>query len=110
MPYSAPQHRPAFSPSREQVKRRSDRVYNRTKRTGHEFYKTKAWKHFRAWFVRHNPVCVVCSENGRATPVDVVDHIIPIKQGGEPLSESNCQSLCNAHHNRKTASDRLKYG
>ena len=34
----------------------------------------------------------------------IVDHIIPLKSGGED-NESNYQSLCGACHNYKTAHD-----
>ncbi|HEH4047605.1 TPA: HNH endonuclease, partial [Campylobacter jejuni] len=35
----------------------------------------------------------------------IVDHIIPIKQGGKKLSEENLQSLCLACHNEKTKNE-----
>ena len=110
MPWSPPTHRPAHLPSREQAKKQSDRKYNRTKRTGEKFYKTRAWRQFRAWYIKCNPVCVMCKAAGRVTVANVVDHIIPVKNGGALLSEDNVQSLCAACHNRKGAQDRVKYG
>jgi 5-methylcytosine-specific restriction protein A len=35
----------------------------------------------------------------------VVDHILPIKKGGERFERSNLQSLCVPCHNAKTASE-----
>jgi len=107
MPYSPPIH--SLKQSRVNRKQQQ-KEYNRTKRTGHEFYKTKEWKKLRAWYVKANPLCVFCKAEGRATPVKIVDHIMPIKQGGAPLSVENLQSTCVAHHNKKTAEDKLKYG
>jgi 5-methylcytosine-specific restriction protein A len=38
-------------------------------------------------------------------PANVVDHIVPVKQGGERFDRSNLQSLCVPCHNAKTASE-----
>ena len=46
---------------------------------------------------------MICKEEGRAKVADVVDHITPIKEGGEPLDPANLQSLCSMHHNQKSA-------
>jgi 5-methylcytosine-specific restriction endonuclease McrA len=40
----------------------------------------------------------------------VVDHIIPLKDGGEPFSFSNLQSLCHMHHGQKTEQDKSTTG
>ena len=39
------------------------------------------------------------------TPARVVDHITPIKDGGERFCWSNLQPLCISCHNRKTAKE-----
>ena len=46
-----------------------------------------------------NPLCVMCTAQGRVTAAQVVDHITPHK-GNEELfwDESNWQSLCATHH------------
>jgi len=33
----------------------------------------------------------------------IVDHVIPIREGGGKFDEDNCQTLCQTCHNRKTA-------
>ena len=38
----------------------------------------------------------------------MVDHIVPIADGGEKLDEDNLQSLCQDCHARKTADDLVK--
>lgn len=38
-------------------------------------------------------------------PAKVVDHIVPVKQGGERFEGANLQSLCVPCHNAKTASE-----
>ena len=41
-------------------------------------------------------------------PVEIVDHITEIRDGGDRLSESNAMSLCHKCHNAKTAAERAK--
>jgi 5-methylcytosine-specific restriction protein A len=38
-------------------------------------------------------------------PAKVVDHIVPVKEGGERFERVNLQSLCVPCHNAKTASE-----
>lgn len=107
MPWSPQRHNSA------KVKQRRDtqqRVYNRTKRTGQEFYKTTAWKKLRTAYAKANPICEDCKALDRATALDVVDHIDEIKDGGEPLAWDNLRSLCHLHHNQKTARFRNEKG
>lgn len=53
-------------------------------------------------YVRTNePICRHCT-NAAAT---MVDHIVPLKQGGERLALSNLQPLCHSCHAIKTAKD-----
>lgn len=70
-----------------------------------KFYNSRKWRNLRAQFLQGNPVCVRCQEEGRAVAATVADHIIPIRKGGQPWSESNLQPLCAKHHNIKSASD-----
>lgn len=64
-----------------------------------KLYKRQQWIKGRAHFLRHNPLCVFCLENGFAEPAKVVDHKIPHK-GDEKLffDQSNWQPLCDFHH------------
>ncbi len=60
----------------------------------------------RAMYLRAHPLCEkkmgTDLDIGCGSPATVVDHIVPINQGGESI-ESNLQSLCNRCHNRKRA-------
>lgn len=69
------------------------------------FYRTSKWRKLRAWWKQHNPLCVECIKEGRVKEMDVVDHIIPIKQDGGKFDHDNLQSLCHSCHNRKTANE-----
>jgi 5-methylcytosine-specific restriction protein A len=57
----------------------------------------------RANWLRSNPYCVKCKEEGYIVAADVVDHDIPLWAGGAD-DETNFQSLCQTpHHDEKTA-------
>lgn len=64
-----------------------------------KLYKTARWTKGRAWFLRQNPLCVFCGEEGIATPATILDHIKPHK-GDEKLfyDQTNWQGLCKPHH------------
>jgi len=67
------------------------------------FYQSKNWREVRAVLLRDQPLCVRCEAAGRLVAAKVVDHIVPIKEGGARFDRSNLQPLCVACHNRKTA-------
>ncbi|HBW0852979.1 TPA: HNH endonuclease [Klebsiella quasipneumoniae] len=71
------------------------------------------WDRERLIFLRNNPLCVMCQEQGRVTAATVVDHIIPHKlkealRSGDSQaiakaqmlfwSRKNWQGLCKQHH------------
>ena len=68
-----------------------------------KFYQTKEWKQFRAQKKAMNPVCEIClSTKSIYIPMYFVDHIIPIKDGGDPFDFENVQSLCKRCNFSKT--------
>ena len=69
---------------------------------GRNIYHTYQWKKLRARKALLNPICEHCELNGIATPVQEVDHIIEIEDGGEVWDIDNLQSLCKRHHKIKT--------
>lgn len=75
-----------------------------------DFYNSWPWKKARKAFRLKNPLCKHCEQNGEVKAARVVDHIIPIKAGGEPLKESNFQSLCDKCHNIKSSNESRGYG
>ncbi|WP_346866641.1 MULTISPECIES: HNH endonuclease signature motif containing protein [unclassified Clostridium] len=61
------------------------------------------WRTSRARFLKINPLCVRCKEQGSLVKATVVDHIKP--HGGDKIlfwDESNWQALCKRCHDRKT--------
>ena len=73
-----------------------------------KFYGSARWKKLRKYHINRNPWCVVCLQLGLYTPVEHVDHVTPVQQGGEAFALENLQSLCHIHHNQKTAEDKKR--
>lgn len=78
----------------------SDRA-NSTKR-GYD----SRWRTARNKFLKANPLCVKCKEEGKLTKATVVDHIKP-HRGDKNLfwDESNWQPLCKSCHDTKTMTE-----
>lgn len=60
-------------------------------------YWSGAWRKAREAYLGHHPACVVC---GRVAKV--VDHVTPVRQGGEFWDSANWQSMCTRCHNTKS--------
>lgn len=79
------------------------------------WYHTTAWRKLRAAHIELNPLCVMCKKEGRITAVQVVDHKVNVASGRSEQEReelmwnpANLQSLCNYHHNQKSAKERTK--
>ena len=82
-------------------------VYNKTRADSADiqFYSTARWKRVRKIaLVRDNGLCQRCE----TTNAEMVDHIVEIKDGGEPYVLDNLQSLCNRCHAIKTKEEEAK--
>ena len=79
---------------------------DRDRGTAHQRGYDAEWKKHRDQFLLEHPLCVECRRKGYVMPATVVDHIIPHK-GDKDLfwNKSNWQSLCETHHNIKTATE-----
>jgi 5-methylcytosine-specific restriction enzyme A len=75
------------------------------------FYKTKQWEKVRVLALRRDHgQCVPCDKQGKTTPANIIDHIIPYEVAPDlGLTLDNLQTICIACHNRKTHEDRRKY-
>ena len=74
------------------------------------FYHSREWKRLRQNYLIENPFCVECRKYGKLTWATVVDHIIPIRQGGPALEESNLQALCASCHGSKSIREGSRFG
>ncbi|WP_374255070.1 HNH endonuclease [Acinetobacter brisouii] len=82
------------------------RKKDRERGTAHQRGYGAEWNKKREAFLNQNPLCCDCKKRGYIVPATVVDHIIPHK-GDKVLfwDETNWQPLCEACHNRKTATE-----
>ena len=63
------------------------------------------WQKFRLRILKRDYyLCQPCKREGRTTPANEVDHIIPRAKGGK-MVDDNAQSICGACHEAKTAAD-----
>lgn len=62
------------------------------------------WGKVRSSYIKANPMCEFCSEDGLLQEAQVVDHIVPISEAPElRLDPDNLRSLCKRCHDRRTA-------
>ena len=96
-----PKHKSATRPkiTAEERKRKYAHHYDDK---GRNIYSTYRWKKLRAEKARLNPICEHCERNGRAIPVEEVDHIHELEDNGSFWDIDNLQSLCKRHHIIKT--------
>ncbi|WP_199556241.1 HNH endonuclease [Sandaracinobacteroides hominis] len=67
-------------------------------------YSTARWRRLRRAKLVEFPLCQDCEAAGRLKPAEAVDHVIPVRLGGEAFPAlSGLRSLCNRCHSRKTA-------
>jgi 5-methylcytosine-specific restriction protein A len=65
------------------------------------FYDSSTWRKFRLEVLRREPFCRACRAAGCVRLAEMVDHIVPIRHGGDRLSWANLAPLCHACHNAK---------
>lgn len=69
-------------------------------------YNTTQWRNVRELVLQSNPMCVHCESVGLITLAEMVDHIEPVRLGGNFWDMSNLQPLCNSCHASKSAKER----
>ena len=89
-------------------------LYNKKRRADPKrndaFYSSRNWRKSREAQLRRHPTCEECLKAGQVVPAKVVDHITPIKQGGDRYDPDNLQSLCVSHHNQKSVEEGSRFG
>ena len=69
-------------------------------------YNTTQWRNVRALILQDSPLCKACEEVGLITLAQMVDHIKPVRLGGNFWDRNNLQPLCNSCHASKSAKER----
>lgn len=93
-----------------QKREMDDYNHYRRDQDSQRFYNSALWRKTSRAQLRREPLCRMCLAEGRYTPAVLVDHIKPIRQGGDPLDLDNLQSLCNACHERKSQAEGSRFG
>ena len=76
-------------------------------RQKHRKLYTYQWSLVSKSYRQLHPFCVKCEAEGRTGPAEAVDHIKPHKGSYELFwDQGNWQSLCNACHNAKSATEK----
>ena len=96
----------------EKHKKEDNRIYNQYKRDelSKTFYKTALWRTTREKKLNMNPFCEECLKSEKYIKGKIVDHIVPIKQGGAPYDLENLQTLCWSCHSRKSIEEGSRFG
>ncbi len=72
---------------------------NRNDKREQKFYSSKAWINLRNVKRQMNPLCEICMTKDKLTPVDIVHHIVEVKEDWSlRLTLSNLQSVCVSCH------------
>jgi len=65
-------------------------------------YQSRQWRELSLAKRRSEPLCEDCHDKGIIKASDCVDHIIPIREGGDPWAWGNLRALCRSCHDSKT--------
>lgn len=106
------EHSKKFCLEHEEKERAMRRENNRLRVSSSNRGYDSKWRKYRVRFLRKNPLCVLCKEEGKITPATDVDHVIPVIGPSDSLfwDESNHQALCHSCHSKKTASENGGFG
>ena len=65
-----------------------------------KLYASKRWRMLRLQVLREQPWCQTEGCTNLATDVD---HIVALRDGGDPYNREGLRALCKKHHSEKTA-------
>lgn len=91
--------------------KKEKRNYDKQRGTASQRGYDSRWRRERLAFLKQNPLCVHCEQEGTVKAAKEVDHIVPHK-GDMVLfwDKNNWQSLCKRHHSVKTAKEDGGFG
>lgn len=74
----------------------------------YNLYHSTRWTRTSQLYRKEHPICEQCLRDKKCNQTTIVrlgtsvDHIVALKDGGDPYDWNNLQTLCALHHNRKT--------
>lgn len=97
-----PKHGIYNTKSCELCKKQTAKTYNQQSRNkdSSAIYNTTRWRKVRIQQLLRNPLC----KCGKIATI--ADHVKELKDGGEPFSFDNLESMCISCHNTKTAREK----
>lgn len=101
---------PRFGPKRTDFPRFTptpQETHDEKRGTAHSRGYGAGWRRLREVILNAEPLCRHCLARGIPVPAAEVDHIVPLRDGGDN-SRENLQPLCALCHDRKTADDVAK--
>ena len=86
-----------LAPERQSIRPRGRRVADWP-------YSTARWQRLRRSKLQSEPLCEMCKADGTLAVASVVDHVRPVKHGGDPFPAlDGLTALCASCHGAKTA-------
>lgn len=73
-----------------------------------KFYNSKKWRDCSKVYRAGNPLCEVCLYLNDLIDAEMVDHVIPIRLGGDPYDERNLMAMSHRQHNRKSGMEKSR--
>ena len=84
----------------EEHRKQARRQYDKYERSPYVNKKYgRAWKRIRDRYVAEHPLCEMCLEQGKLTPVDEVHHVLPVSKGGTH-ARGNLMARCRSCHKK----------
>lgn len=83
--------------------------HRKPQKTRHDpFYDLRRWRKLTKRHRQEEPLCRECKKRGIITAGTLVDHIVPILEGGAEWDEDNLQTLCDRCHQVKRQTEKNK--
>ena len=85
---------------RTKRQQRADKNRGSSSQRGYDY----KWQKYRIDYLKENPLCKDCLEEGRYVSSKEIDHVIPISGPEDHLfwDPNNHRALCKRHHSAKT--------
>lgn len=78
------------------------------KNPNQHFYNSQQWRKTAKQYRQLNPLCEVSKHFKETVAAQMVDHLIPINQGGAKYDPRNLMSMCHKLHNKKSGKEKNK--
>ena len=83
--------------SREDLIDQATRIINKPPGSVNDFfYESGEWRKTKNNYIKENPLCELCLNEGKENKSKDVHHITPLSNGGDPFSEDNLIALCQS--------------